>query len=355
MRHWLQRFHVALSSAKLLFACVSATTFIFFSAFFSWMIADQTLHWLATTADGLRQYELAENLYKLNPQRDKNFSSSAVWRSSNQVESENVKLARDGAVAKIYGLRSVEMARRYRFLAFNLDQHNRITAAEQRGLFERARDIYHQHGLHGRCSDMFIQCALTFDKSDVQKELFFLRNAADELSRDQQVEMPWTPSLAAFMAKSSGDEQLSSRFHLYDLKCQRSHASEPDPLMLYLAYTCIALLAISAMAKVGVGRRTYRELAALCLYSQVERSLQRASDPDATLDGYNVLIDIDVSRRDFASALDNSAKALTHYGVAVPQYQALKSPSIFRRWIGIVRDEVAALILVWTFVVMYVT
>jgi hypothetical protein len=153
----MRLFCPVLQPIRHIFVAISSITFLFHALFFSTNFAGNIFTSAATLCDSFGKYELAERLFRLNPWRDRYWSSSAVWRVSSAPETDKQREERNLAVSTIYGAESAEMARRYKFLGDNLQRPKTFNASQIDHFYLKAQELYHKIRRHGRCAEILIE------------------------------------------------------------------------------------------------------------------------------------------------------------------------------------------------------
>ncbi|HEY9775546.1 MAG TPA: hypothetical protein V6C81_17400 [Planktothrix sp.] len=338
------------------FRVLSATTLLFFAGFFIWGIDGYLARDLATALDVSGQYEAAERIFKLAADRDKYLSSSSVWRTTSVLESKAVMDGRTAAVATVYGIDSVEMARRYQFLGDNATLAAVDRDQEGYRLFGKARELYHKLGLHGRCSEMLIDQMLCLSVANEQEWYPLLTRAADELAKDQHIDRPWLPSIAEWFARKKGDLKLSRRFHTYDLMAQDiAGQGEPTEVQCFVMRGVLDLYIVFIAVLSGFGTRTLREFELNKLRMEASKRLSTCDDLPDYVDAQNRLVYIALYKKDFGTALSVSEQTLARLGVRTSLVVESNFLTDRQRWASVLTQEVRPLCLTLLFVAFYIT
>lgn len=332
------------------FLCFSSLCLVVLSFFFVHGSYFQLISAISFYADNAGDYELAERWYKENPQR-KSGQSMGIKKSSCVPETEHEQRCRNIAVARIYGDNSLEMARRYYFVGFNIE----MSTPGQRGYndaafswYEKSYVVAQAHDYNGVALDDLCQMAvIKFDSKKPSNCRSYLVQAAKLISRFPESHLAMSGNsrcLFSSIAREIGDVELAKKF--------REVAITIKPHKGFFDATSVAILMASAIlplvcSRLGFITPLLIELFVIVLYRRSKRGLVRSTDLPTSMTALNRLIDLDLYRGNYSGALRHSENLLQLVGVNHHDVRGYADePWSHRRWPLIVGRQIAAVTII---------
>ncbi len=300
-----------LAMARSLFLVFSSLIFVVFSTSYLWFSFRDADRSLAFTADALGGHELAERIYSLQRLREPGLNL-AIWL--NRAEPEATRLARNAAVAKVYGPESLEMARRYYAVGLTLEPKNtdQLSTYEAYPWFEKSLPIFYRHHADRRCIDALSQMAIIQSAKEHKDEARSLVVEASRLLSSSDAGKSYYLGVLSGIAKDLGEEKLSKAFRLKSSLASTTLSS--DYIISDALYVSLAL---SLAFSVGPFSRFFEQFLLPKLYSRYNKLHLTTGNADESLTALNRLIDLDLYRGNVARAFALSTRLCRSVGLAV--------------------------------------
>ncbi len=332
------------------FLCFSSLCLVVLSFFFVHGSYFQLISAISFYADNAGDYEFSERWYKENPQR-KSGQSMGIRKSSCEPESEQERQCRNIAVARVYGDNSLEMARRYYFVGFNIE----MSTPGQRGYndaafswFEKSYVVAQAHDYNGVALDDLCQMAvIKFDSKKPSNCQPYLVQAFRLISRFPESYLAMSGishGLFSSIASEMGDVELAKKFG--------EIAAPIKPRKGFLDATSVAILMPLAIlppvcSRLGFITPLLIELLVIVLYRRSRSRSVRSRDLPTSMAALNRLIDLDLYRGNYSGALRHSENLLQLVGVNHHDLRGYADePWSHKRWPLILGRQIAAVTII---------
>jgi hypothetical protein len=312
---------------------LSSLVFLIFIAFFSYCSLEWGSQVLACAFDGAGHYELAERIYSLNPKREKTRSVS-VWKSSSRIENENARVGRTAAVSRVYGPRSLEMARHYTYVGQNL---RNIAApwADQASFqsFEKAAPLFLAHDYGGYAVEPYLEMAF-FNPDNSPKYKYFIRQAASIPLNHATDNTVWRLSILSYMADKAGEPLLSKYFKDKETSIKASLATPANDEDISAGIMTLVFAYYVALAgTIGLGAPMFISLFVKFASAVLQRRLSNARDFQQAVQCANGLTNLELACGNIDRAADRSASLMKLCGIEVGVAKVITRPSVRHVWL----------------------
>ncbi len=319
---WLKlcKQYPALPLLKLLALLFTTSTFTCMTLFFTSCSIDHTIAPIAVIAETFKNYELAERIYKQQENKQADLSL-ASWHTVCVPEDDNVRYARNQAVAQVYGDHSLEMVERYIRVGDNFNSGLGNACPEQTFYwYQKALELATSPLVADKAFYALQQMSLVRnDQKLVTEEKKLMEEARVRLNDKLDINhfghnRLWRYQLALDCAwggaVQSGNNEYEQAFKKQIDKVERVIFNHSKIGSLIPAIIKYGSLLVSLALTIGPLRSWLKGIFLFGLYRRERKRLSKNNDISSKLDSLDTMMSIDLYRQNFKQAWQHSIDAL---------------------------------------------